>query len=515
MRTRLYLLSVSVASIAAYFYLTSYFWWVNDDAFISFRYARNLASGVGLRYNFSETVPVEGYSNLLWVLLAALGIRLATVPEVLMPILSLICGVALIFTVWLTSKDHLSSNEGRFSTILFLALFPPFAIWSTSGLETMCFSLFFFLTFYLTHFSKQVSIFLIGVASALFIISRPEAFAWGSLMVVTSAFARWPNRKELKKVTAPFAAIIILTTSGYFCWRLNYHGFLLPNTAYAKSGLDLGGLVRGANYVITFFLTFPATLLVLLWASFRVFRFKERFFVSMLFYAIAIPAYAVVVGGDFMAMGRFLIPATPFWALLIGGALDRLSLGGLRAGAISALLLVFNLFPVWNLHIIPENIRAKFHFRLNSKSFRSEYEQWRYMKANANKWRKLGLALKARSKPDQSLVAGAIGAVGYYSSLTIYDRFGLVTPEVAHGAKSKKRRSPGHDRTVPYEFFLDRNPTFLYATIINGRAVNDKLAKAKVTWERKGKGYIPISEILERDKEGEPKELLFLVKRSI
>jgi len=38
-----------------------------DDAYISFRYAHNLASGQGLVFNPGEYV--EGYTNLLWTLL--------------------------------------------------------------------------------------------------------------------------------------------------------------------------------------------------------------------------------------------------------------------------------------------------------------------------------------------------------------------------------------------------------------------------------------------------------------
>ncbi|NJM09071.1 hypothetical protein HC891_27060 [Candidatus Gracilibacteria bacterium] len=44
--------------------------WLSDDAFISFRYAQNLAQGNGLVYNLGERV--EGYTNFLWTLLAAL-----------------------------------------------------------------------------------------------------------------------------------------------------------------------------------------------------------------------------------------------------------------------------------------------------------------------------------------------------------------------------------------------------------------------------------------------------------
>jgi len=40
-----------------------------DDAFISFRYAKNLASGMGLVYNPNERV--EGYTNFLWTVIFA------------------------------------------------------------------------------------------------------------------------------------------------------------------------------------------------------------------------------------------------------------------------------------------------------------------------------------------------------------------------------------------------------------------------------------------------------------
>ena len=48
---------------------------LTDDAFISFRYARNLAEGHGLVFN-PGFARVEGYTNLLWVLLLAPFARL-------------------------------------------------------------------------------------------------------------------------------------------------------------------------------------------------------------------------------------------------------------------------------------------------------------------------------------------------------------------------------------------------------------------------------------------------------
>ena len=52
--------------------------WVCDDAFISFCYAENLTHGLGLVYNAGERV--EGYTNFLWTLWVALGMKLGATP---------------------------------------------------------------------------------------------------------------------------------------------------------------------------------------------------------------------------------------------------------------------------------------------------------------------------------------------------------------------------------------------------------------------------------------------------
>ncbi len=47
-------------------------YWVAEDAYITFRYSRNLISGHGLRFNPGDVEAVEGYSNFLWLLIAAI-----------------------------------------------------------------------------------------------------------------------------------------------------------------------------------------------------------------------------------------------------------------------------------------------------------------------------------------------------------------------------------------------------------------------------------------------------------
>ena len=57
---------LSLPWLALLAWLTSVAWFLTDDAFISFRYVRNLLEGHGLVFNPGEYV--EGYTNFLWIL---------------------------------------------------------------------------------------------------------------------------------------------------------------------------------------------------------------------------------------------------------------------------------------------------------------------------------------------------------------------------------------------------------------------------------------------------------------
>src|SRR5512143_3483048 len=70
----------------------------SDDAYISFRYARNFADGHGLVFNPGQP-PVEGYSNFLWVVLLAgaarLGFEIPAAAQVLSIVLAAIALIEL------------------------------------------------------------------------------------------------------------------------------------------------------------------------------------------------------------------------------------------------------------------------------------------------------------------------------------------------------------------------------------------------------------------------------------
>ena len=56
------------------------FWFLTDDAFISFRYVSNSLLGHGYVWNAPPFRPVEGYTSFLWVLLLDLVWRFTGAP---------------------------------------------------------------------------------------------------------------------------------------------------------------------------------------------------------------------------------------------------------------------------------------------------------------------------------------------------------------------------------------------------------------------------------------------------
>ena len=109
---------------------------------------------------------------------------------------------------------------------------------------------------------------------------------------------------------------------------------------------------------------------------------------------------------------------------------------------LAACAVALSLLPAFNLHLAPRALRERFHFRYNEPTPKTELEMWSFMRENARQWKELGRALAEHTKPGESITLGPIGAVGYYSGLTIYDSYGLVDRAVATARLPRRRASP-------------------------------------------------------------------------
>ena len=129
--------------IGIYLLLCTWVWsFTMDDAFISFRYAKHIADGVGPIWNLADKAePVEGFTTFLYVWLLG-GLRLATRGDPVL--LGKIAGVAamllLAASVATAIRRQAVTATAALVGLSFLVL-PFAALNSVSGMETSLFML--------------------------------------------------------------------------------------------------------------------------------------------------------------------------------------------------------------------------------------------------------------------------------------------------------------------------------------------------------------------------------------
>lgn len=488
---------VAIALAAAGVLLASQFWFVCDDAFISLRYAGNWQRGDGFGFNPGEAPPVEGYSNFLWTAMLAGMFRAGVDPLVWAPRVSAACGAVLVAWTYLAARRAARRGPALLA-VGFLLTSPSIVIWSSGGLETMPLALLLFAAFdRLWHGQSTGAMLATGLLAAGVALIRVEGLAWVAVVAGLFALAQARHDPRWRRKLAVLLSTVLAVYAAYFAWRYSVYETLLSNTAVAKGGLSAERLWRGLCYVAMQFLTqlplfllIPATLAALG-------RAQRGRLLSVAALAWAFPAYAVLVGGDFMAFGRFLVPMFPFVALLIAPLVQTAfaAAAAQRAAVVGIALLCIglNLGPLWDLHLVPQPLRAALHFRHNSPEYRSEIDQWRFQKRNAAEFALKGRVLARVIRPGDSITEAAIGAVGYYSRRFVFDQVGLVTPIVAQRplAADERQRSPGHDKWVEPEWFVARGitPTIAASLLIDGplasAADRARLAQAFAAWQRR------------------------------
>ena len=234
-------LAVTVLSVMAWRLADAHGTPIVDDAYISLIYARNFAHGAGLTY--TDGVRVEGYTNFLWVLVAAAAIRLHLDPVLFVQIASFISALSLVLAVWLWTQRYSEAPQYlRFAPVL-LASTSTLAFWALGGLETPLFAV---LVFSATAIVGQTSSArACGVAGVLYFLgtlTHPDAILWvgvavAYLLVRRSRGAVW--------LTASFA----LPFGVYWALRMVYFGDFWPNTFHAKDTASMYQLHQGWQYI--------------------------------------------------------------------------------------------------------------------------------------------------------------------------------------------------------------------------------------------------------------------------
>ena len=286
------------------------FAFVTDDAYISFVYARNLAEHGELVFNLGDRV--EGYSNFLWTVLLALGIKVGVSPEVSSQVLSI--GFAIGTLIVATRLVQRLAAPGPMLLALapiLLAASSSFACWATGGLETHFFTFFVILAIDREIAARESARNSICVGAAVALAKAQnirEMHETGDLWTL-----RWQGQASLQRPTTPFLPVAAISAV-----VPGEHGLrLFPGLCFLATLLVCYGIARTLDVRRD-----SAFVAVLLAVSFPGFAFFGRSLLSDPPFVLAITAalWAVVAG----LRGR---PNGLFWAAIaLGGAIAVKSL---------------------------------------------------------------------------------------------------------------------------------------------------------------------------------------------
>ena len=453
--------AIFVAAVCYGLYEVVQWQWVCDDAFISFRYARNLVNGLGLVFNAGERV--EGYSNFLWTIILAAGMWLKADPVWLSVWLG---GLAFFVTVgafaWLSYRFFASAQHrtGLFfpMTSIALLLHHDCHVYATSGLETsfdtMLISIGFIL---LVRATNTRSYFWVGLVLILAAATRPDSLIFyviGGAFVMAVSEVRW---RALWNYAIPLAVLYL----PYWLIRYHYYGWPFPNTYYAKSA-DLPYYSQGLVYLWLYLKSYyvlalvpVATVVAFYFRRKELLRFPQtdpiiRALSLSALFCIPYIAYVVRVGGDFM-FARFFIPVTPILFFALESSL-RTVFARTRA-----------LVPVALALLLLVLLRSNPFAQAQTVDYVADEPSY-YPKSIVSQARDIGTKMKHWFEGTDARVSfrGMFAMYAYFSEVpvAIEEQTGLTDQYIAHLPIAERGR-PGHEKHAPPSYLYERKINFL------------------------------------------------------
>lgn len=429
-----------------------------DDAFITFRYARNVVGGLGFVYNAGERVL--GTTTPLYTLLLAALSGLSGWRDYAWLALGVnALADALTCLVLVRLGERLTGRRAvGLSAALLWAIAPMSVTFAIGGMETSVCILLLILSAdcYLAGQMRWAAL-----AAGLLLLTRPD----GALFVAPLIADALGRGLRAKKLTWAEAGIFLLTLAPWAIFATLYFGSPLPHSITAKTLAyrlpPEAALVRLIQHYGTPFFEhnllgtqiwplvgFVLYLLLSLIGGLVAVRRNSRAWVIAIYPAL----YFIVFAAAHPLIFRwYLAPPLPFYSLLILGGLAKL-LGDLeklissqppaasrQLPAAVHSLIRHSSFPHWSLVIRLSFLLPVALFILTSLSeWRLRPDRGPARPAPDMAWHQLellyaqvGRDLAPRVGPQTVIAAGDVGALGYYSNARILDTVGLISPEAS------------------------------------------------------------------------------------
>tara|TARA_Y100001968_G_scaffold258671_1_gene245700 strand:+ start:1361 stop:3169 length:1809 start_codon:yes stop_codon:yes gene_type:complete len=438
-------------------------WWqwryvgyVKDDTFISMRYARNLALGEGLVFNYGDRL--EGYTNFLWVLLTAPAFWLGVEPLHWVKAMSCVAGQIGVLVTFQIAR-HLSGEERLLVPLLAAGVYaasPTVILWSMAGLEptlvaVLCGGGVWYAMRLLARDEDPLNASQLATRSALLLaagaLCRPDAHAViivvGSFAVVDAIRRAEPPSKWLR-----WGLLILALLIPYHLFRFWYFGDLFPNTAYVKAAAGPEVMARGRTFVRgllsfaanpgVFAMAAVSGLLALVQGRRRLARLMS------LTLALVFMAYMVRIGRDEMKWYRLFLPVFPVVVALGADGVGRMAaaladaLSSLRAAVdarfvepVVAMLLVGILQLVLPTGMVLGAGFAAVSVELDLAAKKRDWHN-AYVRSSEASFQAMGRYIAGRSEPGEVVVFQDMGAAPFSAPDQVWiDTIGILNRTVA------------------------------------------------------------------------------------
>jgi hypothetical protein len=442
-----------------------------DDASIYFRYARNLAHGLGCVWNPGGE-RVEGCSSILWTAVCTVILTITPAPEPLAFAAGVTFGALAAVIVAFGIARLLDEDQGTVAILVagllvgaWILASPGHVVWMTAArMETPLWTATIALAWCAASAwmrapgsrPRQVAL---GICAALVALGRPEGPLLAIAVVGAAALIR---RRRDRTFAATFPdillpALITLTSIiAMLVGRRLYFGFMLPNTWYAKVDDDFGyRSAKGLRYLWSFVDEFPVASAACVVASTLVIvtRRSPPAMLATVLLTFGV-ANAIFVGGDHFGFWRIL---QPYWLLAlvpIAGVFARIEPVGSRiaasAGAsltVAALTLFMATLP-WN-RLSESEVKASFLIANAGRAVATGFNE----------------IFPKDQKPTVGVVAG--GTFPFVFDGPCFDLLGLNDVEMAHASGRRRGVMHGHGAFHAPTFFR-RPPDLLIGVMRPG-----------------------------------------------
>ncbi|MGE3181699.1 MAG: hypothetical protein AB7N71_08720, partial [Phycisphaerae bacterium] len=410
-----------------------------------------------------------------WTLLRVTGSTFSAEQTVLLlsHILTFVALVTILFLNRRVSLDHASDfrvadDRSNLNVPLILVVcLAPFHYFFTSGLETPLVILYtvWVARCFLLPSSGLLQVSFLGAIGPMI---RPD------LAIVSFVLIAWCFLFAGIWRGVVVTCLIAIPNLLLEAWRIDYYAALLPNTYYAKTGIDQLW-PQGFAYLRDLMLAYGVQWLLLLAivaasAKYLAAGNRREYAgrAAMILTAILYSVYVISVGGDFMH-GRFWLPPLLLVLLSLAGLGTEL-LAGLfvtrrLSVVVAARLLIVSCLVGMTLPLQPIELlfgsdeRQRLYHGISSElhAYRADNEALHsWSQPNAHPWAKQGDAIGALArelKTELGFSAGGIGQRAYFGQrngpVFVFDELALTRPVVARIDMGDIPRRIGHKKLAP------------------------------------------------------------------